>query len=256
VIEDIFENRVSFQLTYRVMGSSNEVGATAILTQGLFQPVSDEIDSWQAWDDSVKQLQPFRGLNTDRGNANLTHDWQNERLVDLCQNVPPGTASYPRPLTPPRALTPVLCNERPSPNRSWLMFDATLTYYEYGGDHTAVEIKSNDLLDRDYNPNQPDVGWPAVAGQVRRFVENQAGLQEVVWTGKAERVGYPIRKPGNIRIGGRLYRPIGKGIFSQAYLGMYFCQPKYAAAWKQRYRLVDPITEANWDAAGINGGVE
>jgi hypothetical protein len=255
VIEDIFENRVSFQLTYRVIGSGEEVGATAILTQGLFQPVSDEIDSWQAWDDSVKALQPFRGLNTDRGNAGLRHEWQNERLVDLCNQSPPETSNYPKPLTPPRALTPVLCNERPAPNRSWLSFEATLTYYENGIDHTAVEIKANDLEHKEYNANSPDAGYATVSQEkAERFTEDQAGVQEFVWTGKAERVGYPIRKPGQLRIGNKTYRPIGKGIFSQAYLGLYFCQPKYAAAWKQRYRLVEPVTTV--ETKDVNGGVE
>lgn len=257
VIEDIFSNTVSFQLSYRIMGSAEGMGGIAIFFQatGLFQPISDAIDDWAAWDNSVKHLQPFRGLNSDRGVAELRHDWQSERLIDLCMQNTLASTPYQEPPTQPAYQPPVLCNPRPAPMRSWLSFEATLTYYEEGSDHTAVEIKANDIRQRDYNPNEPDAGWGVSDGSVRRFTVNNAGTQEFVWTGKAERVGYPIRKPGRIRIGNQFYSPVGKGVFSQAFMGMHFCQPKYAAAWKQRYRLDNPITELA-NPADINGGVE
>lgn len=256
VIEDIFENRVSFQLTYRIMGSAEGMGGIAIFYQatGLFQPVSDPIDDWQAWDDSIKTLQPFRGLDSDRGVANLRHDWQNEKLIDLCANNPLASTPYSQPGTQPPYQPGVLCNARPSPERSWLSFEAALTYYESGNDHTAVQIKANDLLHKDYNPARPDEGYPGVADQAARYTDNQAGTQEFVWAGKAERVGYYITKPGRMRINNQWYSPIGKGVFSQAFLGFHFCQPKYAAAWKQRYRLEAPLRSL--PTVDANGGVE
>lgn len=259
VIEDIFANSVSFQLTYRIMGSAEGIGGLAIFFQstGLFQPIADGSihvpGNWNSWDFSVSNLQPFRGT-MDRGVAGLEHEFQNEKLIDLCSNDVLGPAQPPPVRTQPPYQPGVLCNARPSPERSWLSFEAALTYYESGNDHTAVQIKANDLLHKDYNPARPDEGYPNVANEAVRYTDDQAGTQEFVWTGKAERVGYPVTKPGRLRINNQWYRPIGKGVFSQVFLGMHFCQPKYAAAWKQRYRLEAPLRSL--PTVDANGGVE
>lgn len=259
VIEDLFSNSVSFQLSYRIMGSAEGIGGIAIFFQatGLFQPVNGSLEvngSWNSWDDSLKNLQPFRGSGFDYGVAELKHDFTAEKLVDLCQNDILGQAQSPPVRTQPPYQPGVLCNPRPSPERSWLSFEATLTYYEEGTDHTAVQIKANDLQHQDYNPNRPDEGAANIVDEAERFTQNQAGTQEFVWAGKAERVGYKIVKPGRLRIDGRWYSPIGKGVFTQAFMGWHFCQPKFAAAWKQRYRLERPLTRIT--AEDANQGVE
>jgi hypothetical protein len=256
VIEEIFENRVSFQLSYRIMGSAEKIGALGMFFQatGLFQPVSDAIDTWEAWDNSVKNLQPFRGLGTDRGVANLVHDWQNERIIDLCYQTPVASSAYPPIGTQPPLATPVLCNPKPDPNYSWLVFDSVLTYVEHAFNNTAVEIKANDLQHNDFNPNRPDEGMAIVSEEAQRFVDDMASRQEFTWKGHAERVGYPVVKPGRLKINGQWYRPIGKGLFAQKFLGFFFCQPKYAAAWNQRYVLDRPLTKIK--AEDANGGVE
>lgn len=90
-----------------------------------------------------------------------------------------------------------------------------------------------------FNPQRPDTGMPVESEQIKRFIEDKAGFQSIIVRGYAERIGYPVPKPGGrIFIGGQAYTPVGKGAFGMKFDGDYFGVPKYSASWAQEYRLL------------------
>lgn len=251
--EEIFSNRVSFAINYYFL---TELDVINIFNQtGLFQSVSDNLDNWAAWDSSTRALQPLQGGQFHYGYSGLKHEPQIERIVDLCDNSPGGGGDYPNVTTRPTVPPSALCNSRPPADKSWLKFEAAFKYSEQSPAYTAVELKENDLLHKTFSPTNIDASLPDVSTEgAVRWIEERAGSQEFILQGYAERVGYQIPKPGRIKIGGNFYKPIGKGVYAQKFLGTHFCQPLFAAAWKQRYRLDKPLTKL--DPKDENGGVE
>lgn len=254
LVEDIFGNKVEFQAVYEFIEIPT---VAAILTHsGLCKPVklSVSADGWREWSDSMNS--PLAGNGTDRGVSNLTHEWTNESIVDLCETPTSGVSVYPSP----RALEAIqpgpLCNPLPSPEQSWSIFSAKFEYREKGRTTVSVQLAPNDLRPLDYTTSSTTTSMPQVSSgeKAKRYIEDKAGSQVLIFSGYAERVGYPIPKPGILEIAGRKYRPIGHGAFDTRFMGIFFCQPKYAAAWKQQYQLVEPL--ADFDPKDTNQGLQ
>ncbi|AMV31334.1 hypothetical protein VN12_04400 [Pirellula sp. SH-Sr6A] len=255
VEEEIFSNRVSFSLNYYFLSQLDVINV--FNQSGLFQTVSDELDNWAAWSTSTKVLQPLQGgqSQVQYGYSGLKHEPQIERIVDLCDNFPGGGGDYPNVLTKPTVPPPSLCNSKPPADKSWLKYEAVFKYNENSPAYTAVSLRENDLLHKTFSPSNIDAALPDVEEEgATRWIEERAGSQEFILQGYAERVGYQIPKPGRILVGGNYYRPIGKGVYAQKFMGTHFCQPLFAAVWKQKYRLDRPLTKLN--PKDENGGVE
>lgn len=245
VVEELFDNRVSFQLSYRLL---SKVDMVAFFGEtGLFQPLNWSTgDQWQEWSDSMSALTPFDGTNTNRARAGLRHEFETDKIVDLCDNDPGDVPEKPEsPTAHGYTAPPSLCNETPPAPYSWLVYDLAIKYDEDSPAHIAVQLKPQDLDHKVFDPNNPTANFPDVTAGVTRFIEERAGYQTITLYGYAERAGYPIVKPGKITIGGRLLRPIGKGKFMSKFLGTYLCVKKFGAAWVQKYVIDEPMTDVD-----------
>lgn len=242
VDEELFENRISFNLSYRLLstpgyyiGLLNMFNAT-----GLMQPLSTQNDgTWQQWSESLSQLNPLQGKSYDRGIAKLEHDYYGDRIIDLCMNERPS----PRPedttrgVPPPTAIQ-TFCNPKPPADKSWKSFNADFVYDEHSYAFDAVTLGPDDLRNEEFDPRKPDANLPETQqDEIKRYLENHAGIIGLRWQGVAERVGYPIPRPGKITIGDMQLVPAGKGKFKQGFVGNYFCQPLYKAMWDIPYKL-------------------
>lgn len=272
IVEDIYANRVAFQVSWHVLAGLDL--ERVIQSAGLFQPVCnpDVGETWTAYDDSIKHLQPFRGISgKNRAVAGLRHHYESDKILDLCdnQNVPqtldptrpaqsptyPSSSGYVRPTSPYGYLNEqpsgVFYNKKPDPERSWLVFNAQLELSDNTPCFMAVQLAENDLDSVDFDPKNPNPQLPKWDGNVGRWVEENAGVSEIIWTGYAERFGHEIPKPGRIRLGNAVLKPTGKGKFSTKFLGSYFGQPKYGASWRMTYVLSHYV-----DVKAIDGNAQ
>lgn len=254
VAEEIYANKASFQIVFYYLDPSNMVDMFS--GTGLFQPLLQGPNPWLAWASSLQGITPHQGTGGDRAAAGLMHEWGNERIIDLCNQTPfgftPGKSpgSFPQnPLQPgsPGQQQPpppwqdgsVLSNTKPSPLSSWLQFSVTIEVKDDPWVSTSVQLAPNATMHQPFNPQRPDTGMPVESEQIKRFIEDKAGFQSIIVRGYAERIGYPVPKPGGrIFIGGQAYTPVGKGAFGMKFDGDYFGVPKYSASWAQEYRLL------------------
>ena len=85
--------------------------------------------------------------------------------------------------------------------------------------------------------------------RLKEYFQEHGTKEYIVWSGYAERIGFPIPKPGQMKFAGAWLRPVGEPdqkrgmktngpvFFEQKFLGMHFGVPKYAASWRQYYKL-------------------
>lgn len=245
--ESIFENRFTFSCSYYTLFKAP--GATSalpfiILATGIMSPYIP--NEWTVWDDSVKKLAPLQGLDAleppgrEYGLANLVHNPIADRITDLCDS---GQAPYHNSegayIGNIGAAPSVFCNSIPPAAQSWLQFEARFIYREGARTSASVTLGPDDLTHGAFDPASPTANLSDVADiGIERFVEQYAGDMEIVWQGYAERIGYPIPKPGTLTIAdGVELVPTSEGRFTQQYVGMYFCQPRYKAYWSIPYKL-------------------
>jgi hypothetical protein len=251
VDEELFENQISFSLSYYIL--SKTAIAEIFASTGIMQPLEDSNRTWEDWENSVAKLHPLTGKGEDRGLAKLRHKFEDDRIVNLCSIdspfATPEVVERPEPTPYPNQ---VYCNRRPPPEYSWLHFEGHLEYVEYRSSYTSTTLGPDDLQQEEYNPNKPD-DYLEQTQRLERFIESYGSGSEFRWKGYAERIGYPIPKPGKLRIGNYVLKPTGKGKFANKFLGNHFCQPKYGASWNMTYKVqyVPPRTGAK-DADPIN----
>jgi hypothetical protein len=251
VVEELYENRVSFQLGYYFLNVAN-LNRIFQLT-GLFQSVSwinQPSPTWDTWDQSIKYLQPFRGNGTDAGVSNLRFDPNSDAPINLCGNTqaPPQQflTRLPQPGIRYYGNGRTFVNTQPPPRKSWIVFDAQIEYKGDTGAKRSVTAAPQDVTHQVFDPGNGNLTGTKVGGVstqgIKRFIENHPELTTIIYSGYAERAGFPVDEPGVIKIGGKQLKPVGKGMFTSKYMGDYFGQPKYGAVWKQEYML-DEIPE-------------
>ncbi len=242
--EDLYSHSISFAMTYRVLLSEvgpNGPGSSIFTATGLFDtPPGD----WAANAAARSSFETHRGL------AGLRHNATEDQIIDLCVNtILPSVPSPYTPQTNPRVLMPRLCNDKPEPSKSYIRFEAALSTIE---DNPAVEqitIGPDDLSRREFDPSNPagTVGQTDTSTQIERYIESAPAGMTFEWIGYAERVGYDIPRPDKLKFGNVTLIRKGKGVFRKRFLGTFFCQPVYAAAWKLRYTVASrpELVEAN-----------
>jgi hypothetical protein len=257
IVEELYENKVSFQMSYTFLG---QVDLEKIFqTTGLFQPLAikgQPSPTWETWDESIKHLNPLRGEVTNFGVSGLKHDAAYDKIVDLCDNEVLATPPQPPARLPQQAVhAPVLSNTTPRPNGSWLVFDASLRLLGGAGStiHT-IQLGEKDTIDKRFNPAEPTKNGAEVPQlkdkALKAFIEEKGDKEYFVYEGYAERIGYPVPRPGEMKFGGVWMKPVNvketnvtnKGIFeppffAQKFLGMHYGVPKYAASWRVIYVL-------------------
>lgn len=236
VEEDIFSNQFSFNLRYTTIGPGNSNVVSLMGLSGLFQPLGF---TWPDWDNSVKILGPFQNLNQDYGIAALKHNHEDDRIVDLCDDGNPRnhTGQSNSLYNTPTDLSPFV-NPCPTPERSWVHFEAHFKYHEEAKASASVTLGPNGLSYATFDPAKADATFePSDEAGIERWIENYAGGMIIYWIGGAERVCYEIPPPGKITVGDLTLVPAGKKKFQTNLVGYLFGQPLYRAFWIVPYRL-------------------
>ena len=237
VDEDLFGNTIQFSIGYRTIVDHNMSIVEVIRTLFARSKIGESLNlgTWENWKSSIESLQSHRGQ------ANLKHKPEDDQIIDLCsteygQNEP-DTARVP--YTPGPNPVRSIVNPKPSPRKSYLVFDTWMETDEEVPTTIQISVAPDDLdsAGNKFDPKNPEatLGSKVSGAAVSRFVETQSGKIEVVWKGYAERIGYPIPRPDKLVIGGVTLRRVGKARFAQKFLGNAMGQPVYAAAWNQRY---------------------
>ncbi len=249
IVEELYENKVSFQMGYTFTAPIDL--ARLFADTGLFQPIAfrgQQPPTWETWDESVKHLQPLRGNGTDGGIANLRHEYQYDKIVDLCDNTPrPGPPQDLARGVQQASYAPLLSNATPPPNSSWLKFDASIGHIDRGTAIATIQLGPNNKDHDRFNPAEPTAGGANLSRingtPLKEYFQEHGTKEHIVWSGYAERIGYPVPKPGQMKFAGVWLRPVpgprssNGAFFEQKFMGMHFGVPKYAASWRQYYKL-------------------
>lgn len=226
VREDIYGNQFGFRITYELLGS---IG-TFLGISGIFTPMPDD---WEDWADSMAAVTPLRGKQ------GFSHTKSQDRITDLCDTDTTDTGSGDGPTTvPPITSFSIACNPKPSPELSWLRFEAVLseeTNYESTSLATlgdvVVENQPFDPDDVTASLNDIDVS------DIETIVANGSPHMRFVWSGYAERAGYKVPEPGILKVGDVELIPTEQRMFARKRLGTMLCQPIHAAVWKIVYAV-------------------
>ncbi|MFN4768938.1 MAG: hypothetical protein ACK5JL_02770 [Candidatus Kapaibacterium sp.] len=246
VEEEIFGLALHVSVAYRTLNDVDEWLAKS----GIFQPVELR---WDPWEVSMHHIEEPRGI------SNLTPDpIAQDLLVNMnYPSLPVIRDEHDYHIDPTVTQPEHLCNPLPPPENSWAHFEASIDLYQYGveRDHwvptgpEAIEdgvVSFNELkkLGRDTRAEIPAI-----------LAKNPGYANTLVYRGTAIRVGYDIPMPKLVVPGAKL-SCIDKS-FKPTCLGIFYCQPVYAAKWEILYQLQDlPAsmdTSRKTDGSGYGG---
>lgn len=232
VDEELFEYGISIAMSYRIIPSEKSGAIGEFFTSsGLFTSYRDWTE-WEYWQRSIASLQSHRGI------SGMSHDASQDQIVDLCTDtfLPETPSPYFVPQPPPTTYFR-LCNEKPSPAKSYVRFDAAFSAIEDYPTVQQISIGGDDLKAQDFDPNDPTASYgdTDASKKITRFIEEAPAGIEFQWIGYCERLGYDIPKPGRLTFGNVTLVRKGRAHFRKKYIGKFFCQPLYAAAWNLRY---------------------
>lgn len=241
--EDLYGHAISFALTYRIIPQKSGALAKFFTASGLFTTLKD----WQEW---LYWSQSISGIQTHRGISLLKHNPTQDQIVDLCSDaiLPQTPSPYYVPQPPPTTYFR-LCNPKPPPDRSYVRFEGALTSIEDNPATEQITIGKDDLQAKDFDPADPTShnGTTEQESNIERFVEEAPPGLEFQWQGYAERLGYDIPKPGKLTFGNVTLVRKGKAYFRKKFIGVFFCQPLYAASWNMRYVVDERPAETPTD---------
>lgn len=228
VEEEIFGLGLSASVSYRTLGDME----AWLAKSGLFQPIELR---WEPWEQSVHEIEEPRGI------SNLEPDpIAQDRLVNQQYATLPQIRDKHIPHIDPTITQPEhLCNPLPPANQSWAHFEAFLDLYQYGieRDHW-VPLGPQAMEDGVINLNELKRAGRGDRTEIPSVLAtNSAYPTSVVYRGMAIRVGYDIPMP-KLVIPGATVRMIEHS-FKPAFLGIFYCQPVYAAKWEILYQLSD-----------------
>lgn len=229
-IEDLYGTNLSFSIEYTITA---ELSTFFTLTQVL-APIS--ID-WQAWKQTMLLTESLRGP------ADLSHQPSEDRIVDICDTSPTTAQPYNQPFIPPIIGFQAYCNQRPSPEFSYIRFDATITDETETNTFLVKTLGAPSVTPNQFTSSDTSASIETVSSDALNLEIQGNPYMRFRWKGVAERVGYKIPKPHLTHIGEGASRVpvklIGKPVFMLRYDGMIFCQPRYTAAWNFLYEVAE-----------------
>lgn len=234
ISEDLFSHRYSFSALVAAVLPLN----VQLRLLRYFSPISED---WAAWSNSTSNTKGVRGLS---GIAHpRTED--NDELVSLCteQSGLGLTVDNETDIKFPADIsTSVLCNPLPSPENSWVEYDAHLieaTAYQrsYNTTYGSADIQQVEFDPLATSESEPFNRIDSSGYEVS--FSDAPPEQKWIWKGFAQRIGYPIPPLGKITIGGREATVVGQPLFKTRLVGVSFCQPVYEAVWNVGLILTD-----------------
>lgn len=227
--EDLYSNQYSFVLRWRFIGGLDE-----LLSAGqTFLQLDRTWDEWSA---------SYVGKET-RGLSGYRTNIDDDKMLNLCNSGSTGETLLTigsggiQPL-PPADPLPSLCNALPDPKKSYFGFDSSFQEItDYKTEHHTV-LGSVDVTPKEFDNNSvnADLDQFDSSQNDQTFAEG-SHQKYFVFKGSTYRVGYPIPRPTLKTIGGQTATPVGKPVFEHKYLGRFFCQPLYVAAWNMTYQV-------------------
>lgn len=230
--ESKFSNRFSFSFRWRTFLALEAFLNSNVMFQNL------DYD-WLTWSGSMATIQSSRGL------AGAVLEASSDNITNLCNPEDVRVTTGAVPEVPPPADVSTFCNPLPSPGDSWLEFRGYLK------DRLEYKTKPHKSLGApsatrtNFSPGDPNGTLTQIntGGYVRNYAQSPQ-TQYWQWSGYAVRVGYPIPKPDQTKIGGKDVIPVGEQNFICHKIGEMFCQPVYAAAWNMLF-VVDETPDGN-----------
>jgi hypothetical protein len=138
--EDLFTNRISFSVNYRVQADLSEI----FNLSGLFNAPNYD---WRRWEDSMNDIHSLRGI------SKLSHSQYEDRITDLCDQHASTFQFVDRVYIAPTAQPPKLCNKKPPASKSWLYFDASLTNVDDTNTYFEHTLGSAPITDEAFDPS-------------------------------------------------------------------------------------------------------
>jgi hypothetical protein len=228
--EELFSQKNSFSMSYRVMKNIGELLGTNGLGLGFWQPVVET--NWQQWKLSMAEAFSQRGF------ANLGLQPGNDLIIDLCGGgYIPWWDESPRTPTIIAAATRQVANELPPPQSSWLDYIQQIIPYRSINTVRQAFMQPPDNTQNVENMNAVNgFGYPTAGGQNDIIQLSGRPHYAVALAGKARRVGYPVPRPAIIAAGGQV--PIEtETIFREWSEGNHFGITVYGAEWLVSYML-------------------
>lgn len=233
--EEIFGRRCSFQAAYRIMDMPIE---HIVYLTGLWEPLRDY--KWRDWRESMKIEQSVRGTQ------GMFHNASADVIIDLCGGVP--TASLVADREPPAVRAPrapVLTNEKPKPEYSYLKYQAAVVPSRYRPVIRQSTLQSPESpssgASMRFDPRSGgvtaaqggfDYGPQATTADVLQ--ERGGGRYEIRLVGEAVRAGYEIPRPELVQVQG--YAVSEKASqFAMTNVGNFFGIPVFKAKWDVLY---------------------
>lgn len=220
--EDWFSHDYSFSIQYQIA-----TDFTQMLEKSTFfkaYPVA-----WLDWSTSVSLAQSQRGL----GQLKHERTEDNDKLTTLCNQDPTTVDVQGTEYFRDVGTIGSLCNDPPPPEYSWIKFDPSLIeapQYEtsYGSTYGEVTTTTQTF---EYDDVTPKPLTNVDTSNIEQTLAQGAPKQIWIWSGTAERVGYPIPAMGKLTVNGKAAKVIGQPRVLYKQKGYLFCQPLYEVAW-------------------------
>ncbi len=229
--EELFGNTLSFSIRFIAYLRLKDFAASGVLAQKMG-------DDWFAWYASMTNVHNRRGL------AGMYRFSTGELPVNLCEYYTDEKLSisyYSRPtIPPPSPVLFALCNQTPTPEQSWVEFEAYLKFVVLHENELHEELGSITLNRQQFNVANPSgsISHPA-ANELKKVVSSGSEKMFLIWSGKAMRGGYPIPQPDLTHINGVELIPTSAHDFVSRKIGELFCVNTYVAAWNMVYRVLE-----------------
>ncbi len=252
VTEDWFTNHYSFSC---VVTHYNQNLIMHLTMFSFFALVNND---WALWSTSMQNANRARGLS----NASLDRPLAKISLCDNPNQV--VTLTDHEPPVPPLDVLLTLCNPTPTPEKSWLEFQAELIEAPAIESVTYTTYGESTIAQNAFNPSSPSSKKPAFdfqpsgTGYTVKHI-NAPSVQRYIWRGTAKRIGFPIPPPTMVTVNGVTMKLAGTPRVVNDLVGYQYCQPIFEATWS--IGLIydqdsSPAEREETDPSGLKGDGE
>jgi len=229
VEESLFDRQCLFSMSYRLTRSLKQI----LTDTGIWQPLG--LNTWGEWAYSIS------GLTDQRGYANMRHLAANDAIVDPCGavfGIPWDATAVPK-TSQPLIGRLLLANDTPSPENSWLEYEAHVFVTRDRAVVRHAILQAPDIEDAAYNPQSAEgLKYPAVGGTDDILQRSGKSRYTATFQGFAKRAGHPIPRPSLRQVGDVAATQLLKSDdFIQKIQDNWLGVPIYVARWNIIYDL-------------------